>query len=149
MIESVFRIINRRITIDTIWSCHLSHFKQVFTKNNRVRITVVFFLSIQRVISGRCFAVHLPFISVFHYSFHCCMVRFLASSKFTISPFTFLLFRLLVYRLLGITPLITSTAKLDTVLYANATLSAAVRCADDKIIILQSIFNGSAQISLP
>ena len=34
-------------------------------------------------------------------------------------------------------PLITNTADLDPVLYAYATLSAGVRCADDEILILQ------------
>ena len=32
MKESVFRNINWRITIDAIWSYHLSHFKQILTK---------------------------------------------------------------------------------------------------------------------
>ena len=37
---------------------------------------------------------------------------------------------------------------LDTVPYADATLSAAVRCIDDKILNLQSTLNASTQISL-
>ena len=30
--ETVFHIINRRITMDAIWSCHFRHVKQVLTK---------------------------------------------------------------------------------------------------------------------
>ena len=81
------------------------------------------------------------------------MVRFLESSTFTVSPFTFLvsqiLFRSLACGPIGITPLITSIADIDTVLYADAALSAAVLCTDDKILNLHSTFNASAQISLP
>ena len=41
--ESVFRIINQRITVDSIWSCHHTSLKQILTKKkkNRVQIAVV------------------------------------------------------------------------------------------------------------
>ena len=81
------------------------------------------------------------------------MVRFLVSSTFTASPFTILIshtfFRSLACRHIGIAPLITSIADLDTVLYADATLSAEVRYTNDKILNLLPTLNESVQISLP
>ena len=88
--------------------------------------------------SGRSLAVHLKLVSVFLFSCHCWTVRFLASSTFTVSPFTLLVFhtvfRSLACRPIGITPQRTNIAELDTV---GATLSAAVRCTDVKILNLQ------------
>ena len=79
------------------------------------------------------------------------MVRFLALSTFTVSPFTFLvshsLFCSLACRLVGIAPLITSIADLGTVLYVDGTLCATVRCTDDEILNLQSTFNAFAQLA--
>ena len=102
---------------------------------------VWFILSIQRVISARSFAVHLSFVSVFHFSCQCWIVHFLSSSTFTVSTFTFVishtLFCSLYCRPIGITPVMTNIA--------DAALSATVRCTYDKILNLQSTFNAFAR----
>ena len=110
------------------------------------------FLSIQRGISGRSFTVHQPIISAFHFSFQCCMVCFLASSTFTVSPCKFLvsntLCRSLACRPISITPLVTSIAEIQFY-KPMPRYSIVVRCTDDETFILQLTFNASAQISLP
>ena len=126
MKESMFRIFNRSITTDAIRSYYL----------NLSKFPLHLSSNIWEKLCSR-----FPLASVFHLTCQCCVVCFLESSMF--------LFRSLACRPIGITQLFTYIADLDTVPYADATLSAVVHCTDDKILILQWIFNAPDQTSLP
>ena len=127
---SVFYIINRRITIDAIWLCHLSHLKQVFTTCLMQHVWCI--LSIQRVKSWRIFAVHLSLISVFHCS---CQWWFAFRRHWRLLSLRSRFLSCTLSSALGITPLITSIADLDTVLYTGAT-GAAVRYRIESVVAI-------------